>query len=60
MDLGPNAAFIWSAYGFATVVIAGLIGWLVFDGRVQKRRLQEFEARGVSRRSAGKAAASNP
>ncbi len=52
MDLGPHAAFIWSAYGVAAVVIAGLIAWLVFDGREQQRRLDALAARGVTRRSA--------
>lgn len=51
MDLGPHAAFIWSAYGVVAVVIAALIAWLVVDGREQQRRLDELAARGVTRRS---------
>jgi heme exporter protein D len=51
MDLGPHAAFIWSAYGVVAVVLAGLIAWLVLDGREQQRRLADLAARGVSRRS---------
>lgn len=55
MDLGPNASFIWTAYGMAAFVIAGLITWLVLDGREQQRRLADFEARGVKRRAGPKA-----
>ena len=51
MDLGPHATFIWSAYGVVAVVIAGLIAWLVADGREQQRRLNALAARGVTRRS---------
>jgi len=51
MDLGPHAAFIWSAYGVTALVIAGLIAWLILDGREQQRRLAELAARGVKRRS---------
>ncbi len=51
MDLGPHAAFIWSAYGTVALVLAGLIAWLVLDGREQQRRLADLAARGVSRRS---------
>ena len=55
MDLGPNASFIWTAYGMAAFVIAGLIIWLVLDGREQQRRLADFEARGAKRRAGPKA-----
>jgi heme exporter protein D len=51
MDLGPHAAFIESAYGIATVIVAGLILWVVVDHRRQLRRLAELEARGLVRRS---------
>ncbi len=51
MDLGPHAAFIWSAYAITAVVLAGLIAWLVLDGRQQERRLADLAKRGVTRRS---------
>jgi heme exporter protein D len=51
MDLGPHAAFIWASYAVVTVVLAGLIGWLVFDGRRQQQLIDGLEARGVRRRS---------
>ncbi len=52
IDLGPHASFIWSAYAVVTVVIGGLIAWLIVDGRDQERRLAQLAARGVKRRSA--------
>lgn len=52
MDLGPHAAFIWASYGVVTIVLAGLITWLIADGRRQQKLLREFEMRGVRRRSA--------
>ena len=51
MDLGPHASFIWSAYAVVTIVIGGLIAWLIVDGRQQERRLADLAARGVKRRS---------
>ncbi len=38
-------------------VIAGLIAWIVLDGREQQRRLADFEARGGKRRAGQKPAA---
>jgi heme exporter protein D len=51
MDLGPHAAFIWTAYGTVALVLGGLIAWLILDGREQQRRLDELGARGIKRRS---------
>jgi len=51
MDLGPHAAYIWSAYAVVVVTLAALIGWLAWDGRRQQRWLQEIEASGIRRRS---------
>jgi heme exporter protein D len=51
MDLGPHAAFIVIAYGFATLIVAAMIAWIAFDYRRQTRSLAELEARGVTRRS---------
>ena len=52
MNLGPFAGYIWASYAVATLVIGGLIGWLVHDGRRQARALADLEARGIKRRSA--------
>lgn len=51
MDLGPHAAYIWSAYAAVGVGLAVLIVWLLFDGRRYQRLIDELEARGVRRRS---------
>jgi heme exporter protein D len=51
MDLGPHAAFIEIAYGFAILIVAAMITWIVLDHRRQARSLAELEARGVTRRS---------
>jgi heme exporter protein CcmD len=45
MDLGPHAAYIWSAYAVVVVALAALIGWLIGDGRRQRRLIEEIEAR---------------
>ena len=51
MDLGPHAAFIWISYSAVTLVVGGLIAWLIADGRHQQTALDDLEARGVRRRS---------
>lgn len=51
MDLGPHAVYILASYAVAAVVLAALVGWLMFDGRRQQRLIDELEARGVRRRS---------
>ena len=40
-----NGAVLW------VVVIAALFLWVVIDGRTQRRRIADLEARGVRRRS---------
>lgn len=49
--LGPHAGFILAAYGAVVVVVVGLVVWVVLDGRLQRRRLEQLEARGIRRRS---------
>ena len=51
MELGPHASFIVIAYAMAVLVVAVLIGWVLFDLRAQRRTLGDLEARGVTRRS---------
>ena len=51
MNLGPYVAFILGAYAVAFTTIGALIAWVVLDYRAQKRILDEFEMRGVVRRS---------
>lgn len=52
MDLGPNAAFIWAAYGATALVLTGLVARAILDERRQKRVLVKLEEQGVRRRSA--------
>jgi|RhiMetStandDraft_4_1073278.scaffolds.fasta_scaffold2490919_1 heme exporter protein D len=47
----PHSGFIAAAYALTALVVAGLILFAVRDHRTQVRRLAEFEARGVGRRS---------
>lgn len=47
MELGPHAAYIWSAYGVVAVTLAALIGWLLTDGRRQQRLIEDIDARGA-------------
>lgn len=56
MNLGPHAAFIVAAYGFAAVIVLSLIAWIVVDYRARTRELGELELRGAGRRRAGGAA----
>ena len=50
-----HAGFIIAAYLVTAAVLVVMVVWIILDGRQQKRRLAELEARGVRRRSAGAA-----
>lgn len=52
MNLGPHAAFIVASYAISGVIVAALIGWITAEHRALKRKLADFDARGVTRRSA--------
>jgi heme exporter protein D len=52
-DITYHGGFILAAYAVTIVVLAGIFLWIALDGRVQKKRLAELEARGIRRRSAG-------
>lgn len=56
MDLGPNAVFVWSAYGVFAAVIAAVLLWLIAEGARLQRKLDRLDAEGVRRRSARPAA----
>ena len=51
---GAHAGFIVAAYLLAAIVLVGMIAWIVIDGRAQRRRIADLEARGVRRRSAAR------
>ena len=59
MSLGPYASFIVTSYAAAALVVAILIGWVVFDYRNQTQRLRELDRSGVTRRS-GRSAVDTP
>jgi heme exporter protein D len=50
--MGPHAAYIFAAYALTVATIAGLIAWLMIEGRGYERRIKDLEARGIKRRSA--------
>jgi heme exporter protein D len=52
--LGPHAAFIVAAYAAAALIVTTLVSWVALDYGEQQRALNEFEKRGVKRRSAAK------
>ena len=51
IDLGKHAFFIWMSYGVVFASLVGVVIWLVWDGKKQQALLDDFEARGVRRRS---------
>jgi heme exporter protein D len=51
--VATHAGFIVAAYLVTMAVLIGLVVWVIADGRTQKRRLADLEARGVRRRTAG-------
>lgn len=51
MNLGPHADFIVAAYAVTAFVVAALVAWIVLDYSAQRRVLDEFEERGVTRRA---------
>ena len=51
MSLGPYATFIAASYLVVVVVVVLLIAWIAVDYRRQRRRLNELESEGVTRRS---------
>ncbi|WP_428031051.1 heme exporter protein CcmD [Ancylobacter sp.] len=52
--LGEHGFFILACYGMSALVLGALALWIVIDGRLVRRRLDELELRGVRRRSAGR------
>jgi heme exporter protein D len=51
MSLGPHASFIVTSYALVAAIVLILIGWITLDYRLQKDRLRELEASGITRRS---------
>jgi heme exporter protein D len=53
MSLGPYSTFIVTSYLVVFAVVMMLIAWIAMDYRRQKKRLNELESEGITRRSAG-------
>lgn len=47
-----HAAYVIASYLVAAVTVAGLVLWVVGDGRARRRELKALEAAGIRRRSA--------
>ena len=56
IDLGPHAVFIVWSYTGVAMLIAVLIGYVLWDARRVAAKLRALEERGIRRRSAGPAA----
>ncbi|MEY9779414.1 heme exporter protein CcmD [Sinorhizobium fredii] len=46
-----HAAYVIASYAVAFAVAAGLVLWVVGDGRARQRELKALEAAGIRRRS---------
>ena len=51
MSLGPYASYIVTSYTLVAAIVLILIVWIAIDYRLQKERLRQLEASGVTRRS---------
>ena len=51
-DLGPHASFILAAYAVTALALGALVFFILADDSRQRRRLEELERRGITRRSA--------
>ena len=49
-----HVGFIIASYAIATVVVSGLILWVMLDHRAQTARLRKLEDQGAQRRSGAK------
>ncbi|WP_275785765.1 heme exporter protein CcmD [Pararhizobium gei] len=47
-----HMGYVVASYGVAAVTVAGLLLWVIIDGRNQRRNLQALEEAGIRRRSA--------
>jgi heme exporter protein D len=51
MSLGPYASYIVTSYTLVAAIVLLLIAWIAIDYRLQKQRLRQLEASGITRRS---------
>ena len=50
-----HAFYVYSAWGIAAAVLAGLVGYIWLESRALRRELKRLESQGIRRRSAGPA-----
>ena len=50
--MSAHLAYVAASYGAAFLVVAGLVGWVMLDGRARRRELKALEEAGIRRRSA--------
>jgi len=46
-----HAAYVLASYAVAVATVAGLVLWVVVDGRSRQRELKALDAAGIRRRS---------
>ncbi|WEZ82145.1 heme exporter protein CcmD [Rhizobium sp. 32-5/1] len=51
-----HTGYVIASYGIAAFTVAGLILWVLADGRGRRRELKALEDAGIRRRSASTAA----
>ena len=54
IELGPHAAYIIWSYAGVAILVAVLIGYVAWDARRVRLRLEALEERGIRRRSAAR------
>ncbi|WEX77300.1 heme exporter protein CcmD [Sinorhizobium numidicum] len=47
-----HTAYMIASYAVAALTVAGLVLWIIGDGRARQRELKTLEAAGIRRRSA--------
>lgn len=52
IELGPHAGYILGAYAGVALLLAALVGYVLWEARRVAQRLQALEDRGIRRRSA--------
>ncbi|MBL4786135.1 MAG: heme exporter protein CcmD [Cohaesibacteraceae bacterium] len=49
--MSAHAGYIIASYLSVGLLVFGMIGWIILDGRRQNRILSDLERRGIHRRS---------
>ncbi|MFB2551382.1 heme exporter protein CcmD [Ensifer soli] len=51
--MSDHLAYVTASYAVAGLTVAGLILWVILDGRARRRELAVLDASGIRRRSEG-------